>query len=289
MITQLKNDDITIEVNSLGAELWSIKKANETYEYLWQGDAEFWTGRSPVLFPCVGAVKNGRMIVDGKTYELGNHGFARKSEFQLVKEDSNSLVYVFKFDERTLSMYPYKFELQLTYTIEGTNVIIGYEVVNLDNQSIYFQIGTHPGFYCPMAEHLKLDDYYLAFNKEESSRRLFFDDANLLVSSKDEAGLSGKTMSLSHDLFYEGATIFRDMNSTEVTLKSDQDSRFVKLSYTKMPYLGVWQTSDAPYLCIEPWHGISDEDNYSGDFIKKEMMIELPVNKKYNCQLKISL
>lgn len=289
MISTLKNNEIAIEVNSQGAELWSLKKANDTFEYLWQGDATYWTGRSPVLFPNVGAVKDNKMTVDGKVYPLGNHGFPRKMAFELIEKNDSSLTYSFTANDETKAMYPFNFELLLTYSLEASCVTIDYKVKNLDTKEMYFQLGTHPGFNCPMQEGLEFDDYYLAFNKEETANRLFFDDANLLITNKEEAGLSGNTMALKHDLFYEGAAIFRNLNSNEVTLKSDKNDRFVKLSYNKFPYLGVWQKPDAPYICIEPWHGISDEDTYVGEFKNKEMMLNLEADKEYDCFMKIEI
>lgn len=289
MITTISNEHITIEVNTLGAELWSLKKTGEDYEYLWQGNPEYWTGRSPVLFPIVGACIHSEMKVDGELYPIGNHGFSRKTEFQLIQSDDSKLVYQLVSNEDTLKMYPFKFDLRLTYTLEGSQVIIGYEVINTDHNEIYFQIGTHPGFNVPMDEGLNFDDYYISFDVEESARRHFFDGDNLLVTNKDEDGLKGRQMALKHELFYEGATIFRGINSKELILKSDKGQRQVKLSYDKFSYLGVWQMKDAPYVCIEPWTGISDPDNYTGEFKDKEMMMSLDVGKDYSCYLAIEI
>lgn len=289
MITRISNNQITIAVNTLGAELWSLKKIGEDYEYLWQGNPEFWGGRSPVLFPIVGACKNSEMKVNGELYPIGNHGFSRKTEFELASSEELKLVYKLVSDKNTLKMYPFRFELSLTYTLKGSEVIIGYEVKNLDSNEIYFQLGTHPGFNCPMDEGLKFEDYYLSFNEEEMAKRHFFDGDNLLVTNKDEDGLNGKKMSLNHSLFYEGATIFRGINSKELVLKSDQGKRQVKLMYDKFSYLGVWQVKDAPYVCIEPWTGISDPDNYTGEFKDKEIMMSLKAGKVYNCKLMIEI
>ncbi len=187
-------------------------------------------------------------------------------------------------------MYPFDFELLLSYSIDATCVTIDYTVKNLDTKEMYFQLGTHPGFNCPMNEALKFDDYYLELNEDEEAKRLFFDDANLLITDKEEAGLSGNTIALNHEMFYEGAAIYRNLKSNEITLKTDKDNSFVKLSYNKFPYLGgVWQKPDAPYICIEPWYGISDEDNYEGEFKNKEMMITLDTDKVYECFMKIEI
>lgn len=292
MITKISNEHITIAVNTLGAELWSLKKNDDDYEYLWQGNPEFWPGRSPVLFPIVGAAKNSEIKVDGKLYPLGNHGFSRASEFELVSSEESKLVYQLVSNNKTLKMYPFKFELRLTYTLEGSSVLIGYEVVNIDYNDIYFQLGTHPGFNCPMDEGLEFKDYHISFNKEETARRHFFDGDNLLITNKDEEGLNGLKMPLSHDLFKEGAAVYRGINSKELTLKSESGKRQVKLTYDKFSYLGIWHVTNndkAPYVCIEPWTGISDPDNYTGEFKDKEMMMSLKAGKTYSCKMSINI
>lgn len=289
MISTLSNGKISIEVNSVGAELWSIKKMKDTFEYLWQGDGTYWTGRSPVLFPNVGAVKNNVMRVDGVEYPLGNHGFPRKLEFELLESTSDTLVYAYTYDDDSLKMYPFKFILELSYTLSDMTVAIDYRVKNLDDKVMYFQLGTHPGFNCPLNKGLAFDDYYLEFDQEEKSRRLFFDAANLLVSDKDVDGLDGTKFPLNFDLFQEGACIFRDIKSSSIVLKSDKDSKSVTLNYNKFPYLGLWQKQGAPYVCIEPWYGVSDLDNYTGDFKDKEMIISLDEKKQYECQLTITI
>ncbi|MGL1891606.1 MAG: aldose 1-epimerase family protein [Spirochaetaceae bacterium] len=289
MITKIQNDKVSIEVNSIGAELWSLKKSGDDLEYLWQGDGTYWTGRSPVLFPNVGAVKGNKMKVDGVEYPLGNHGFPRKAEFELIEGTETKLVYSYKSNDESLKMYPFRFELILSYSLNDKGVSIDYTVKNLDTKEIYFQLGTHPGFNCPLDSELKFDDYYIEFNKSEDSRRLFFDQDNLTITNKDEDGLNGNKMPLKHETFYEGAAIFKDINSNEIALKSDKGSRFVKLSFNKFPALGVWQKPDAPYICLEPWHGISDDDNYTGDFKDKSMIITLDKAKEYNCEMTIEI
>lgn len=289
MISTLSNGKISIEVNSVGAELWSIKKVDDSFEYLWQGDATYWAGRSPVLFPNVGAVKNNVMRVAGVEYPLGNHGFPRKMEFELVKADQQKLVYAFTYNEEALSMYPFKFVLELTYSLSEYSVVIDYAVKNMDDQVIYFQLGTHAGFNCPMEDGLTMDDYYLEFDKEEKSPRYFFDAANLLITGKETRGLDGTTYPLNFDLFKEGACIFKNIQSSTITLKSEKSDRAVALEYNKFPYLGVWQKHGAPYVCIEPWYGVSDPDNYTGEFKDKEMMLSLEEKGTYTCFLKITV
>ena len=289
MRTKLTNNVIEIQVDTLGAELVNLKKADESYEYMWQGDPVYWTGHSPVLFPIVGAVNNGEFRYRGKTYPLGNHGFARKSEFELIEETGEKLVYSLKSNDENRKMYPFEFELQLTYSLDGASVKIGYEVFNKGTEVMPFQIGTHPGFNCPMDEDTVLDDYYVKFNKKETSPRLFFDAANVVDSSIEDEAINSDRLDLNHELFYNGALVYENFASDTVILKSDKTSRQVKVVSENLPYFGLWQAKDAPYVCIEPWHGISDWDDFTGEFDEKVMMVKLETADSSKCSIKISV
>ena len=85
-IYHLNNDVVEIEIHSKGAELKSLKKRSTGTEYLWKADPAFWGRTSPVLFPFVGGVKNKEYRTKGKTYSMGQHGFARDMEFTLLSK-----------------------------------------------------------------------------------------------------------------------------------------------------------------------------------------------------------
>lgn len=286
MITSLKNENITIQVKSLGAELTSLKTNNDDHEYIWTGDSKFWSGQSPVLFPTIGSLSGGTMTVDGKTYSMGNHGFARREEFKLIESTEERLVYSLKYSEKTLAVYPYKFELQLAYTLEGSSVKISYNVINLDDKNIYFQLGTHPGFNCPMEDNLSLSDYFLKFSETETAKRYYCDTGNLFIENHEELVFEeSDQLKLNPEMFYDGAFLFRDIKSKEITLKTEKDPKFVKVSNENFPYLGIWQPKDAPFICIEPWHGLTEPASFTGEFKDKELMVELKKGATHSASL----
>lgn len=288
MFTTLSNELISIQVNDKGAELSNLKKQGEAYEYMWQGDRTFWTGRSPVLFPIVGSLKNGVTRIEGQEYCMGNHGFARMSIFNLLEKTKDTLTYSLMFSEETLKLYPYKFELLLKYTLKGSSIAIDYTVKNLDNRTIYFQLGTHPAFNCPTSDIYDLSDYKLSFNQEENVQREGITSENMLVPFEGEK-LIGKTLSLNKELFLKSACIYRKIQSDSITLESDKDPRKVKVSYEKFPFLGIWQPPNAPFVCIEPWHGITESETASGEFIDKEKIIKLPIEAEHTCHISIEV
>lgn len=286
----IKNDVAEVEIKKLGAEVVSFKKIENDCQYIWNGDAKYWSSHAPVLFPIVCAVNNGEIKVDGQIHKVGNHGFVRKSEFELIEESDTKAVYKYSYNENTLVMYPFKFNLYISYTLEGNKLNINYKVENVDNKEMYFQIGTHPGFNCPLDENSKFEDYYLEFECNETLERLFMNDANVLINGKSESILENdKILPLTRELFKDGALVFRNINSKKISLKSKTTDKTVTLSYEDLPYLGLWQAKDANFVCIEPWHGIADDENFNGEFKEKEMIITLKEEKSYECNYTIEI
>jgi galactose mutarotase-like enzyme len=287
----LKNNIFSVEISKAGAELTSFKNLQNSCEYIWNGDKSYWSGHSPVLFPIVCAANNSTIKVDGNDYKIGNHGFARKSDFELVEETDCKAVYRLSYSEATLAMYPFKFDLYLIYTLEENRLKIEYKVDNVDDKDIYFQIGTHPGFNCPIDNSGKFEDYYIEFQCEENLERLYMNDSNVLIKGKSEkiALINNNVLPLTHDLFNEGALVFKNLKSAKVVLKNDKTDKKVILSYEDLPHMGIWQPKNAPFICIEPWHGLADEDGFNGEFKEKELIVSLKKGNSYKCSYTIEV
>jgi galactose mutarotase-like enzyme len=280
----LRNDTAIVQINKLGAEAVSFKKIENDCEYLWNGDEKYWSNHAPVLFPMVCAANNGEIKVNGQIYKLGNHGFARKSEFELIEESDSKAVYRLSYDENTLAIYPFKFNLYICYTLKENKLQINYKVENVDNREVYFQIGTHPGFNCPLDKESKFEDYYLQFECNETLERLFMNNANVLISDRSEVILENNNiLPLTRELFKDGALVFRNINSKQVALRNKTTNKSVILSYENLTYMGLWQAKDANFVCIEPWHGIADEEKFNGEFKEKEMIITLEQGTSFEC------
>ncbi len=147
---KLHNDLLTIEISTHGAELQSIRNNLTGQEYLWHGDPAFWGRRSPVLFPIVGAVWEGRFRMDGRVYEMGQHGFARDRDFSLIEgSPEDEAWFSLDADEASLLIYPRRFRLEIGYRLTGERIDVMWRVVNRDTQTMSFQIGAHPAFMLP--------------------------------------------------------------------------------------------------------------------------------------------
>lgn len=287
----LKNELAEVKIKKFGAEVVSFKKIENDCEYMWDGDEKEWSGHAPVLFPIVCAANNGEIKVDGQIHKIGNHGFVRKSDFELIEESDTKAVYRHSYDESTLEMYPFKYNLYITYTLEDTKLHINYKVENVDEKEIYFQIGTHPGFNCPLGKDGKFEDYYLEFDSKENLERLYMNDANVLITGKSQTVLENDNiLPLTRELFKDGALVFKNIKSRKIQLKSKVTDKSVIVSYDdKLNYLGLWQAKNSNFVCIEPWHGIADTDDFTGEFKEKEMIIGLETGKIYEVDYSIAI
>ncbi|EAG9428263.1 aldose 1-epimerase family protein [Listeria monocytogenes] len=256
---KLENEVLLVEMKTAGAELTRIFHKDTGLEYLWNADSKFWGRHSPVLFPTVGRLVDDTYLVDGKQYHLGQHGFARDRDFQVIEQTENSVRFELDADEDSLAIYPYKFKLSIIYTIEKNTVAVSYEVENTDNKRIYFSIGAHPAFHLPLTDGTTFEDYYLDFGTEENLETLCLEGPYRSGEIKKIVDEPARYLPLSYDLFKNDALIFEALKQKEMTIKSDKTPHFVKVSFPEFPFVGVWTAKPGtPFLCIEPWYGIAD-------------------------------
>ncbi|WP_416876650.1 aldose 1-epimerase family protein [Listeria monocytogenes] len=256
---KLENEVLLVEMKTAGAELTRIFHKDTGLEYLWKADSKFWGRHSPVLFPTVGRLVEDTYLVDGKPYHLGQHGFARDRDFQVVEQTEKSVRFELDADEDSLAVYPYKFKLSIIYTIEKNTVAVSYEVENTDNKRIYFSIGAHPAFNLPLTDGTTFEDYYLDFGTEENLETLCLEGPYRSGEIKKVVDEAARYLPLNYDLFKNDALIFEALKQKEMTIKSDKTPHFVKVSFPEFPFVGVWTAkAGTPFLCIEPWYGIAD-------------------------------
>ncbi|EAE8360581.1 aldose 1-epimerase family protein [Listeria monocytogenes] len=256
---KLENEVLLVEMKTAGAELTRIFHKDTGLEYLWNADSKFWGRHSPVLFPTVGRLVEDTYLVDGKPYHLGQHGFARDRDFQVVEQTEKSVRFELDADEDSLAVYPYKFKLSIIYTIEKNTVAVSYEVENTDNKRIYFSIGAHPAFNLPLTDGTTFEDYYLDFGTEENLETLCLEGPYRSGEIKKVVDEAVRYLPLNYDLFKNDALIFEALKQKEMTIKSDKTPHFVKVSFPEFPFVGVWTAkAGTPFLCIEPWYGIAD-------------------------------
>ena len=281
MISKLDNKKIKIEVDNQGAQLQKLVLKKDDKNYLWHGDSKYWGRRAPILFPIVGRLKEDKYIYNDQEYKMTQHGFARDKEFELVEQSKNHLSYLLKQSRDTLEKYPFKFRLQIKYSIQGNSLDISYRVINQDQKDIYFSVGAHPAFYWPQNEDEKKEDYYLEFEKKEKAARYLLEDG--LLNQQQELILDNqKILELTPDIFKDDALVFKDLKSEKISLKSRKSEVEVKVEFEDFPYLGIWsQSAEAPFICIEPWQGIADSIDSRGIIEEKEGIIQLTPGEEF--------
>lgn len=276
MRARLANETLSVAVDSLGAELASIRD-EAGREYLWQGSEASWKSRSPVLFPIIGGIPDGRYRFGGKEYQLPSHGFARTREWTLVSSDEETLRFRLESDPETLALYPFDFSFDIVYTLNANRLTIGYRIENRSSGEMLFSVGAHPGFNCPLDGESRFEDYRISFEKPEATVR-HLKEGSLLSGRTEEFLLPDGLLPVSHELFSRGAIILRAPESSALLLeRADGSSPSVRVEFDGFPDLGLWSYPRAPadFVCIEPWFGIDSTVGDSGELEEKSGMIKL--------------
>lgn len=282
----LKNDVLKIKVAERGAELKSITELADGTEYLFDSDPTWWKYSSPVLFPLVGKVVDNKYRAEGKEFSLGQHGFARTTNFWLVDATDNAITFALEYNVATLKVYPYKFRLEISYELAGNEVKVLWKVANVDDKEIYFSIGAHPALSCPIAYRENFEDCYLKFNKAEKSSRIPLAASGTLSHDRIPT-LDGTELDLNYELFKGDALVFDDLQSDEISVCSRKSSKSITIRAKGFPYWGLWTPSQggAPFICIEPWHGHADYEDFTGELKDKEGIIKLAVGETFETEM----
>jgi len=287
----IQNDLLKITINKTGAELTKITSIKHKTEFMWNGNPDVWAGVAPNLFPVIGSLKNNSYIYDGKTYTLPKHGFVRNNDdLEIIEHHENSLTFKLSSNPKLLKTYPFKFEFFITYTLTNHTLSIKHTVKNLDNKALYFSLGGHPAFKCPVFDNEVYNDYFLEFDQVENSNTYCVNMENGLIASKTEPLFSNTNLlPLKHDLFNKDALVFKDLKSRTVSLKSKLKGEILTVNYPEFSYLGIWAKPNGDYVCIEPWMGIADNEDTNQDLTTKEGIIKLNAKKDFTATYSIDI
>ncbi|MCG3710500.1 aldose 1-epimerase family protein [Aliarcobacter butzleri] len=273
---EIKNSFIKAQIKSFGAELNSLRKIDNDFEYIWQADSQYWARHSPVLFPIVGRLKNDSYFYKDKKYSLSQHGFARDKEFEIVQNEANFIEFRLKSDEKSLEFYPFFFELDIGYKLDKNSLIVSYKVKNKSDEKMYFSIGAHPAFNTQVGD-------FLEFENIKTTKRYFLDEKGLIYKNQD-LNLENSKLYLDKDLFKDDALVFNDSTIKQITLKNIENKSRVKVKFDNFPYLGIWsKPNDAPFVCIEPWFGVADEENANQKIEDKKGILSLEKEEEFFC------
>lgn len=266
---------LTARIDPFGAELVSLTDAAGR-EYIWSGDPAWWSGRAPLLFPIVGALAGGCYRLDGESYPLDKHGFARRSAFACEEHEEYGWARLALEDsEQTRAVYPFAFRLELYFEIADTTLDVAATVTNRGERSMPFSFGFHPAFAWPLPGGAPKDAHRITFERPEPAPVRRIDPASgLLLDRLEATPIEGRVLTPEVQMFAADALIWDDLSSRACRFDAPGGAA-VDLAFPDTPMLGVWQKPGAPFLCIEPWQGVADPHDFAGDIRAKPGIVEL--------------
>ncbi len=273
---RIAGDQLAVEVSTLGAEMQSLRTADGR-DFLWNGDAAWWTGRSPILFPIVGKAPDDRLAVNGKTYPMAQHGIARRREFAIIKQTATSCRHELVSSPETREVYPFDFRLVLEHALDGNRLSVNSTVRNTGEVLLPFGIGFHPAFLWPLP------------GADGKPHEVLLDNGAEPGVIQLEGGLIGRTLptspfkagrlTLKPDLFANDALIFPEDAGTGLTFQAE-DGPSLHFTFENLPNIALWQKPGAPFLCIEPWHGMAAHAGGTAELVERPYTVALPAGEE---------
>ena len=289
----LKNETLKIEINLHGAELKSLQKLTTGTEYLWCADPAYWNRTSPVLFPFVGGVKNGIYRHEGKEYKIGQHGFARDREFELVSQTEDTVWFALEDDEESRKIYPFAFRLEIGYQLLSDGVKVMWKVTNPADKILYFSIGAHPAFNCPLYDGDKQTDYQILLQRKDGTclsayTNTVFGQGGTVTEDHEVITLENGILPITEHLFDHDARVIEDEQVQRVALLDSQKREYLAVEFDA-PLVGIWSPpkKQAPFVCIEPWYGRCDCDTFEGELKDREWEQSLLPGEIFEAEYKI--
>lgn len=276
----IENDFIRVDVESFGAEIRAITEKATGRACMWNAGPEFWKRTSPVLFPIVGSLKNGEFRCKGQSYKMSQHGFARDSEFNCVEQSKDKLVFELRDSEESLQKYPYHFALKITYVIDGNSVKVIWEVTNTGEEAMSFAIGGHPAFMTKPGSFIKFD------SEGPITSEVLMTGGVLSERTKTHT-LTDGYLPITDELFAEDALIIEGNQAHRISLCDENKSEYLTVEFDA-PLFGLWSpAADAPFVCIEPWYGRCDRNDFAGELFDREYNNCLAASEVFKKEYKI--
>jgi galactose mutarotase-like enzyme len=283
----ISSGPLTAEIDPLGAQLSSLKN-HAGLDVLWDGDAAVWSGRAPLLFPIVGVLVGGIYRLGSKSYSLARHGFARGKLFSVESGGPSAAVFRLSADDASLAAYPFRFLLEVRYELKAATLSVTTLIRNEGDADMPASFGYHPGLRWPLPFGQPRSAHFIEFEFEETEPVRRIDTAGLLTPTRHPTPLRGRRLALTDSLFQDDVLIFEHIKSRSVLYGSNDGPR-IKIDFPDTPYLGIWTKPGAPFICIEPWHGITDPEGYCGDFQHKPGVFVLPADGSLSSRMDITL
>jgi galactose mutarotase-like enzyme len=282
----LRTAGLAAQIDPFGAQLSGLQDL-EGRELLWPGDASIWAGRAPVLFPVVGTLAGGRYRLGSNHYALSRHGFARGKLFDTVTTTESSAVFRLRADDSTLAVYPFRFELDVSFELRGPTLILQALVRNVGDEALPASIGFHPGFRWPLPYAQPRASHYIEFDQEEPAPVRRINRDGLLAPEPHPTPIVHRRLALADALFEDDVLILDQIRSRSVRYGAQQGPR-LEIGFSDASYLGLWTRPGAGFICIEPWQGITDPADFSGDIRQKPGIFQVAPGATHSMAMTIT-
>lgn len=289
----LRNEALEIGINLHGAELKSLRRLSTGTEYLWCGDPAYWNRTSPVLFPFVGGVKNGIYRHKGTEYRIGQHGFARDCDFTLISQTEKTVWFALEDDEESRKLYPFAFHLEIGYELMEDGVKVMWKVQNPAEETLYFSIGAHPAFNCPLNKGDEQTDYAIHLQDKDGKNipsfvNTIFGQGGTVTTEHETVELKDGIIPITETLFDHDAKVIEKDQVQRVALLDGNGAEYLAVEFTA-PLVGIWSPpkKHAPFVCIEPWYGRCDSEIFDGELKDREWEQVLESGQEFQAEYKI--
>ncbi|MFN5181944.1 MAG: aldose 1-epimerase family protein [Bacteroidota bacterium] len=263
----LENQFLKVSISEIGAEIKSVFSFKHQIEQIWNADPEYWNRSAPHLFPIVGELKNNAFSYQGKSYNLTRHGFIRNMLFEVIDLKADSVEFEFCANKETLKLFPFHFSFRIKYVLSENHIRCTYQIFNPKFDALIYSFGAHPGFML----HDSMENYFLEFQEEEDTER-FRVVNGLLSTTSSNFKTEGNKLFLRKELFTNDALVFKSLKSRSAKLIHSKSGVSITLAWDKkFKFFGIWSQKNCDkFICLEPWAGIADTENFIGEFKDKE-------------------
>ncbi len=271
-MVRIKSGTTSVSISPQGAEImaWSV----EGRPLLWEARPDVWPETAPLLFPVVGWTRNGEARVDGQTYPLALHGFARHRVFRLTAQEADRVQFELTSDAATRALYPFDFRFTADYAAGAGSLSTAVTVANTSDRAMPYACGLHPGFRWPFAGG-QPEDYRLVFAGPENPVVPKIAPGGLIARETRRLPMERGVLPLSAALFSNDALCFLDAVSRSVRFEAPNGAA-IEVESEDFSHFGVWCRPGNGYLCIEQWTGFGDPEDFTGDLFAKPSMRVLP-------------
>jgi len=284
---KIRSATLVAEIDPLGAQL-SILRDRDGRDLLWNGDAAIWAGRAPILFPIVGTLAGGTFRYGGRSFTLSRHGFARGKPFEVLATTPSSATFRLRADASTLAVYPFAFELEVSYALASATLSVTALVRNTGSEALPASLGFHPGFRWPLPHGASRAAHFIEFEAEEPApiRRITPD--GLLRPEPFATPVVQRRLALDDELFREDVLIFDRLNSRSLRYGAERNAQ-IEVRFPDATFLGLWTRPGAPFICIEPWQGVTDPAGFTEDFTQKPGVFTVAPGASHSLNVGITL